>query len=68
MRFRGSVFCGREELLWVQSLTFLTFEIIYMHKNVQPLKGRRKKKHNRCPLSKPFSDSKYQVDEEFSSL
>ena len=32
--FRSSVFCGREELLLVQALTFLTFKIFYMHKNI----------------------------------
>ena len=33
-RFRGSVFCGREEIWLVWSLTFLTFKFFHLHKNV----------------------------------
>ena len=29
-----SVFCGREELLFVQTFGFLTFYTFYMHKNL----------------------------------
>ena len=32
-RFGSSVFCGREELLLVRTLTFLTFKIFYLPKN-----------------------------------
>ena len=47
-RFRSSVFCGREELLVVRTLTFLTFKIFYMHKNLNnTLTGR--KMHYRSP-------------------
>ena len=34
-RFRSSVFCGRDELLSVLTLTFLTFKIFSMHKNLK---------------------------------
>lgn len=33
-RFRSSVFCGREELSLVWTLTFLTFKTFYWHKNL----------------------------------
>ena len=47
-RFKSSVFCGREELLW----TFLTFKIIYIYKNIYKILEEmiKKIKHNRSPL------------------
>ena len=33
--FRSIVFRGREELLLVWTLTFLTFKIFYMHKKIK---------------------------------
>ena len=39
-RFRSSVFCGREELLLVLTLTFLTFKTFYIH--VEPEQHKKK--------------------------
>ena len=36
----GRVFCGREDLPLVRTLTFLTFKIIYMHKNIYNTEGK----------------------------
>ena len=47
--FRSGVFCWREELLLVQTLTFLTFKTFHMHKSLRDTIGERKtNKHNRC--------------------
>ena len=40
--FQSSVFCGREELLLVETLTFLNFKILYMHKNIYNTLKERK--------------------------
>ena len=40
--FRSSVFRGSEELPWVLTLSFLTFQIFFMHKNVYALKERKR--------------------------
>ena len=44
MHFRSSVFCGREELLLMWTLTFLTFEIFNMHKKIIKLKEGKNEK------------------------
>ena len=41
--FRSSVFCGRAELLLVRNLTFLTFKMFYMHKDIKTQMERKKK-------------------------
>ena len=46
--FQEQCFCGREELLLPQILTFLTLKIFYMHKN---MKERRKIKKGLSMLS-----------------
>ena len=41
-RFRSGVFCGKDELPLVRTLTFLTFKSSYMHKNqYETMKGRK---------------------------
>lgn len=42
-RFRSSVVCGREELLFVPTLSFFIFKTFHMHENLYKTpKGRAK--------------------------
>lgn len=42
-RFRSSVVCGREELLFVPTLSFFIFKTFHMHENLYKTpKGREK--------------------------
>ena len=46
---------GRGELLLLQTLTFLSFKILYMHKIYRTLREKEKtKKHSNSPLSLSF--------------
>ena len=54
-----SVFCGREELLLVPPLTFLTFETFYPHKNTLYIKHWSKGKKEEM-RSASFEDTQVQ--------
>ena len=50
--FRSGVFCGREELLLLWTLTFSTFKGFYIHRDMyKTKKGNILKKLNRPPLT-----------------
>ena len=49
--FMSNVFCGKEEFLLVQTLTFLTFKTFYMHRKLYNTHKEQGEKHKSSPLT-----------------